>query len=387
MTVQLAVIWGGSIMKRTKAFVLLRLGDDIMPMNLVIQEKRKELGLTQEQVAKCLNVSVPAVSKWESGQTSPDISLLSPLARLLKIDLNTLCCFQENMSFQEIEHFCGEIKTIVQTKGIAEGFEAAEQKIREYPHHDALLHYLTIILDGLLTMAGVSPDERRPYDDMLASWYNRLSESTDSKIRNSANYMIVGKLIRKGEYDKAQEVLDIMPDREDLISSMADKRMLQILLYQQQGKTKEAAKDLQSALLMELNKVTMLLYKMIDVELASGQMQTAQSIADKAGRMAELFDLHKYFFLLPSLQIAGAEKNADACIEILREMLAAICTPQDMGSSPLFHCIAKTFDAKQMLPAILSELERDSAYDFLQNRSEFKQLLSKYKALTEVLPA
>ncbi len=42
-----------------------------MPMNLVIQERRKELGLTQEQVAEYLNVSIPAVSKWEKGTTSP----------------------------------------------------------------------------------------------------------------------------------------------------------------------------------------------------------------------------------------------------------------------------------------------------------------------------
>lgn len=38
-----------------------------MPMNTVIQEKRRELGLTQEQVAQHLGVSTPAVSKWETG--------------------------------------------------------------------------------------------------------------------------------------------------------------------------------------------------------------------------------------------------------------------------------------------------------------------------------
>ena len=38
-----------------------------MPMNIIIQEKRKELGLTQEQVADYLGVSIPAVSKWENG--------------------------------------------------------------------------------------------------------------------------------------------------------------------------------------------------------------------------------------------------------------------------------------------------------------------------------
>ena len=38
-----------------------------MSMNIIIQEKRKALGLTQEQVADYLGVSVPAVSKWEKG--------------------------------------------------------------------------------------------------------------------------------------------------------------------------------------------------------------------------------------------------------------------------------------------------------------------------------
>ena len=38
-----------------------------MSMNVVIQEKRRELGLTQEQVAQALGVTTPAVSKWEKG--------------------------------------------------------------------------------------------------------------------------------------------------------------------------------------------------------------------------------------------------------------------------------------------------------------------------------
>lgn len=79
-----------------------------MAMNLVIQEKRKSLGLTQEQVAEYLNVSAPAVSKWEKGITSPDISLLAPLACLLKTDLNTLLCFREDITAQEISLLCKE---------------------------------------------------------------------------------------------------------------------------------------------------------------------------------------------------------------------------------------------------------------------------------------
>lgn len=355
-----------------------------MPMNLVIQEKRKELGLTQEQVAEYLNVSIPAVSKWEKGTTCPDISLLSPLARFLKIDLNTLCCFHENMSQQEVALFCKEITTIVQTKGLTEGFETAKQKIHEYPHDETLLHCLTFQLDGLLTLSGLSSDELQPYDDMIITWYRQLAESKDDKISNSANYMIVSRLIRKGDYDKAQEVLDLMPDKEDIMNNLADKLMLQVIIYQHQGKAEKAAKDLQNALLMAVNKVQVLLSKMVDAELASGEIETAKSIAEKASQMTELFDLWECHSFLTPLQVAVTEKNTDECIRLLQKMLATMLVPWDMSSSPLYHRMeTPSSDLKQMLPAILSEMEQDPAYDFLRDREEFYELISKYKAMIE----
>ena len=61
-----------------------------MKINQIIREKRKELSLTQEQIADFLGVSTPAVNKWEKGSTYPDITLLPALARLLKTELNTL---------------------------------------------------------------------------------------------------------------------------------------------------------------------------------------------------------------------------------------------------------------------------------------------------------
>ena len=69
--------------------------DTDMPVCEVIRRKRKELGLTQEQVAQRLGVSAPAVNKWERGSSYPDIAILPALARLLNTDVNTLLCFQE----------------------------------------------------------------------------------------------------------------------------------------------------------------------------------------------------------------------------------------------------------------------------------------------------
>ena len=49
----------------------------------IIQKLRKIKGLTQEQVTYALGITTSSVSKWETNNTYPDISLLSPLARLL----------------------------------------------------------------------------------------------------------------------------------------------------------------------------------------------------------------------------------------------------------------------------------------------------------------
>ena len=51
--------------------------------------RRKELGLTQEQLAQRLNVSPQAVSKWERS-SYPDAELLPRLAAALNISLDTL---------------------------------------------------------------------------------------------------------------------------------------------------------------------------------------------------------------------------------------------------------------------------------------------------------
>ena len=41
---------------------------------------RKASGLTQEQLAEAMGVTVGAVSKWESGATTPDLSSILELA-------------------------------------------------------------------------------------------------------------------------------------------------------------------------------------------------------------------------------------------------------------------------------------------------------------------
>ena len=59
----------------------------------VICDLRKQRGMTQEQLAEMVGVSTPAVSKWETSASCPDVALLAPIARALDTDVNTLLSF------------------------------------------------------------------------------------------------------------------------------------------------------------------------------------------------------------------------------------------------------------------------------------------------------
>ena len=61
-----------------------------------IKKKRKELGITQEELAEKLFVTEKAISRWETGRGTPDISLLIPLSKELKIDVSELLNGEEN---------------------------------------------------------------------------------------------------------------------------------------------------------------------------------------------------------------------------------------------------------------------------------------------------
>ena len=55
-----------------------------------IRKRRKELNLTQLQLAEKLNVTDRAVSKWEKNDGNPDFTILPTLAEVLNVSLDYL---------------------------------------------------------------------------------------------------------------------------------------------------------------------------------------------------------------------------------------------------------------------------------------------------------
>ncbi len=66
-----------------------------MRLNEQIASLRRKNNLTQEGLAEKLGVTNQAVSKWESGQCFPDLTLLVELAELFSVSVDTLIGYQD----------------------------------------------------------------------------------------------------------------------------------------------------------------------------------------------------------------------------------------------------------------------------------------------------
>ena len=86
-----------------------------------LAELRKEKGFTQQEIADRLFISNKAVSKWERGQSLPDISLLTPLAELLGVTVTELLKGErltgEIMETYEVENLVGKAIRLTAEEG------------------------------------------------------------------------------------------------------------------------------------------------------------------------------------------------------------------------------------------------------------------------------
>ena len=74
---------------------------DAVNTGYLIAERRKQLNMTQKELAQKLHVSAQAVSKWERGLSFPDVSLLEPLAQQLDLTVSEVLSGKQDAVPQE----------------------------------------------------------------------------------------------------------------------------------------------------------------------------------------------------------------------------------------------------------------------------------------------
>ena len=82
-------------------------------MGMMIASKRKELGVTQMELAEKMGVTDKAVSKWERDLSCPDISSLPKLAEILGMSVDELMQVKHNSENREPKQSVRDIVSLV----------------------------------------------------------------------------------------------------------------------------------------------------------------------------------------------------------------------------------------------------------------------------------
>ena len=343
-----------------------------MKINQIIREKRKELSLTQEQIAELLGVSTPAVNKWEKGGTYPDITLLPALARLLKMDLNTLLSFNEDLTDIEIENFVNELDKVVQEQGYQIAFQMAIDKIHEYPTCDELVYSAILYLDGARLLYSVPEPEQ--YEETFETFYKRLSVNEIPEIRDIAISMLISYARNRGEYSKAEELINMLPfsriDREEQFA----------VLYQQQKKYTDAEKIWEHRIANGVTEIQTALINMIEIALYENRNMDADFFADMYKTITCTFSFPEWMCYNAHLQLALDKKDKGESLSILSKMLPAMRKEWKSQDCKLYRNLDGTEVialSSKVADSFCEELNSKDEFAFMRDCTDFRELMAQ----------
>lgn len=300
-----------------------------MKINEMIRERRIAKKLTQEQMAGYLGVTAPAVNKWEKGTSYPDITLLPALARLLDTDLNTLLSFQEDLSDREIALFLNELSELSEKEGVE-------------------------------------------------TLYVRALDSSDSAIQNQAKAMLISRYMGRKEYERAQELLNSLPEQD-----FFDKKQIQVNLLIELGKLGEAAKAAEEKLLSATNEIHATLMSLMEIAIKEDRIDDAEYIANVSKKGADLFDLWEYNSYVAHFQLYLVTKQRKKVLKILVSMLKSLTHEWEINQSPLYRHIKtkevdKTFGPK-MQKTLIDSLRHDEDSAYWRENQELEKVLEEFE--------
>ena len=342
-----------------------------MKINEIIRDYRKKENLTQEQVANYLNISAPAVNKWENGISYPDITLLAPLARILKIDVNTLLAFNEELTEVEVKKLTKEVGETASKEGFQKAFEKANELIKQYPSCDELIYWIAVVLR--IYLLGPEIQGKDKYESIIITWLEVVAASSKEKTASMAKLELSAMYRGKKEYKKAQELLDKIPEVQ------VDKKIQQGLLYESSGQIHEAYGVYEGKLKENAHETFAAFSLIIQLLYKEKKFSEAEEYIDRAKNVAEVFDLGAYHKYQLDLSLAREKQDKEKAIEMITNMVNEAITMDNSMKSKLYkhmkYNVTSSWDKDKYESLVKGAIKKDKTLDFVKDDARIKLLL------------
>ncbi|MCA0557103.1 helix-turn-helix transcriptional regulator [Clostridioides difficile] len=231
----------------------------------VIQRLRKERNLTQEQLAKFIGVSTPAVSKWESGNSYPDIELLPLLADFFNVSIDKLLNYKIDLSeeevmkiYKELESGFARIEIDLSTEEPKEEFRQDLESVKKLSN----MYIEKYPKSYLLKLRICSLYQMYSYKFGKSELNDRVKETTniledivrntdDIQIKETALIILSNAYCMLEDYEKAELYLNMIH------KSIGDTSVNLAMIYLKQNRLEEAEILLQNKLFSNVFNISM----------------------------------------------------------------------------------------------------------------------------------
>jgi len=353
--------------------------------------KRKEKGITQDDLAVYIGVSKASVSKWETGQSYPDITFLPQLAAYFSISIDELIGYSPQMTKEDIKKLYHRLSAEFSSQLFDEVLAECHVIIKKYYSCFPLLLQMVILLVNHYMLAKEKEIQEKLLQEIIGLCVRIKTESGDIWLSKQANsleaicYMIL---------QQPKEVLELLDGTMKPI--ICDETLLANGYYMT-GNIQKAKVVLQVSTYQHLLSImgafpTYLL-------LHAGEIEKFEEIVKRSLSISEVFKLD---MLNPNaavqLYLAAAQGyTMQGKIEKALNMLskyADICTsnffPLLLHGDAFFDCIDEWFnefdlgtapprDEKLVKESMLQAIIDNPAFSALREEPKYKSIIETMK--------
>lgn len=263
----------------------MKKGENMKEINLgkTIANKRRDKDITQDELAAYMGVSKASVSKWETGQSYPDIVLLPQLATYFNISIDELIGYSPQLTKEDIKKLYHRLAADFAAKPFDNVRKECTEIARKYFSCFPLLLQMVILMVNHHMLAPEVEQKEAMLREAIEICKRIKTESEDVWLSKEANSL-------QGVcYLMLQQPLQVLELLEESLRPFISDYESVAQAYQLLGKLSEAKKVMQISMYQHLISFvgSMPSYIMMNVE----NVHAFEEILNKALSVVETYNL------------------------------------------------------------------------------------------------
>ncbi|PFJ14039.1 transcriptional regulator [Bacillus cereus] len=299
-----------------------------------IADKRKEKGITQKELAAYIGITKASVSKWETGQSYPDITFLPLLASYFNISIDELISYTPQMEQEDIKDLYHRLAEAFSEEPFDEVMMECRGIIKKYYSCFPLLLQMGVLFINH-HMLTEDTDKRIEMLEGAIHLFNRVQEESDdvSLMKEVVSFKATCYLI----LNRPNEVLQLLggtirpniPD-EDIIAQA----------YQMLGNTDKANEMMQISMYQHLIQLVATIPNYVAVNASNAEK--VEIILNRAFMLIDMYEiekLHPHMTLkvyYSAAQVYCMQGNFKRALEMLKKY-SAVCAASFTVNSLHLH--------------------------------------------------